>query len=121
MNRSHRSSAERAEFRTQAAAAHVDTPAEEAMRSLLVDMGVPHFSQVSLDTKARGEIADFFIPRNATIIEVDGPEHNKGPDARRDRRLWKEHGILTLRITNKEILTHPEKVRGKLMKALGWS
>lgn len=128
MNLSHRSSEERAGFRAIAADAMRRDPtlAEEAMAALLLDMGVAYRFQCDLTNweTGKGVIVDFLLIDDAGVpamcLEVDGPEHRKGPDARRDRSIWNECRLLTLRITNKEILAHPNKVRTKLSKALGW-
>lgn len=124
MNRSARSAEARASFREERADAmrRDPTPAEEAMMSLLVDMGVKFHFQFPTDAGARGEILDFLVwayPRTL-IVEVDGPEHKKGPDERRDRYFKYRHALETIRIKNKAILTEPEKVRAKLMEAFGW-
>jgi very-short-patch-repair endonuclease len=99
------------------------TEAEEAMDSLLEDMGLDAWeSQVSLDA-VKGIVIDFLVRISGVgtfAIEVDGPTHRKGPDARRDRRLQLHHGITTIRVKNQDILEDREGVRAKLMEAFRW-
>lgn len=123
MNLSHRDPESRAAFREQAADAMRRSPTdgEQAMAALLRDMGVAFHEQYPLELEPRGEIADFYLFDHGIIVEVDGSSHKKGPDRRRDARIWQQLGhILVLRFTNKEVIFHPNKVRAKLSKALGW-
>ncbi len=88
------------------------------MGSILRDLGEPFKSQCSLDGKSRGEIVDFYLGTKHIAIEVDGPEHKGGPDRRRDRRLWMEHSIKTIRFKNETVLKWPDDVRRALIAAL---
>ena len=45
-------------------------------------------------------IFDFWFHRQGVVIEVDGPEHNKGYDAYRDRYNFLRSGIIVLRVRN---------------------
>lgn len=52
--------------------------------------------------KVHGVIFDFYHEASKTAVELDGRQHKKGPDGRRDRAAA-NIGILTLRFPNKRI------------------
>jgi very-short-patch-repair endonuclease len=60
---------------------------------------------------AMGYILDFFCPRAALCVEVDGPQHlkQKSYDANRDVVLMKK-GILTMRFTAQTVVNNPAVV-----------
>lgn len=99
------------------------TESELAMASLLLDMGVSYQDQVVVKMTPRNEIADFIVelPYATLAIEVDGKNHKKGPDSRRDKRMKFQKGIETVRIKNEDILNHRETVRERLKLAFGWT
>lgn len=47
-------------------------------------------------------IVDFWFKLKALVIEIDGPEHDKARDQRRDLFLL-SHGLTTIRFTNQQI------------------
>jgi very-short-patch-repair endonuclease len=49
-------------------------------------------------------ILDFYLKHARLAVEIDGPEHNRESDARRDARLLAVHGIRTVRFTNQQAL-----------------
>lgn len=63
-------------------------------------------------------ILDFFCPKRALAVEVDGPVHASRweQDRRRDATLA-GYGVLTLRFSNEEVLSDPDGVVGKIKAA----
>ncbi len=61
-------------------------------------------------------IIDFYCSKLCVAIEIDGKSHiqKKGTDEIRDKYL-KQIGITTIRFTNKEVISKPEKVKEKIM------
>jgi len=123
MNRSHRSATLRNAFCDVVALdmRRDQTEAELAMGSILRDLGL-RFEEQYVVEGSRNEILDFYIansPVSGTAIEVDGPEHKKGPDRRRDTKLWMEHSIRTIRFKNDMVLKHPEAVSNGIRWSLG--
>lgn len=130
MNRSARSSDERATFRDGRATEMKENPtdAELAMAAILREMWGPEGlcwkSQYSMDLpNEKGAIIDFVhlkpagrgeLPTAVTlVIEVDGKSHNKrkrGHDARRTRALGKL-GIPVIRFRNEDVFANPGAVR----------
>ena len=49
-----------------------------------------------------GFIADFYCHQAALVVEVDGPIHEAGYDAERDR-VFAGHHVATLRFTNRQV------------------
>jgi very-short-patch-repair endonuclease len=125
MNRSKHSQETRDEFcqRVAEEMRRAPTESELAMASLLLDMGVSYQDQVVVKMTPRNEIADFIVelPYATLAIEVDGQNHKKGPDSRRDKRMKFQKGIETVRIKNEDILNHRETVRERLKLAFGWA
>jgi len=62
-------------------------------------------------------IVDFFCPRKALIVEIDGDSHDSGKDARRDR-LNEFRGYTTLRFTNADVGKNIEGVLSQLLAEL---
>ena len=67
-----------------------------------------------------GWIVDFWFPRAKVIVEIDGPSHKlqEASDAYRDSVIEDEVGAITLRFTNKEVLTNSAIVKSKLKRIL---
>ena len=84
------------------------TESEMLFRNRLDDLGVSYEFQWAIESKTSYYIADFFIPRSKTIIEIDGYYHytkiGKKRDVLRDAFL-KKHGYRVIHIPNKDVLT----------------
>ncbi len=51
--------------------------------------------------------ADLYLPDYHVIVEIDGPLHNTRRDLKRDVELRNEYGLMTFRISSRNIsLTH---------------
>ena len=62
-------------------------------------------------------IVDFFCPRKALIVEVDGDTHEADSDARRDE-VNAHRGFTTVRFTNEEVGKNLEGVLARLLSTL---
>lgn len=63
-------------------------------------------------------IVDFFCPRKALIVEIDGATHDERKDIRRDQ-LNEFRGSATVRFTNEDIGKNIEGVLDRLLTKLG--
>src|SRR6476620_4781556 len=77
--------------------------APEAFRTYLAALRLPFRHQQGFYTPLY-RIADFYLPEQQLIIEIDGPCHDPAKDRRKDERFLKELGIRTLRLTNEQVL-----------------
>lgn len=59
-------------------------------------------------------IVDYWLKLKALVIEIDGPEHDKAKDSRRDIFLF-NNGLITLRFTNNEVLKDPHIIAKQIM------
>lgn len=92
------------------------TAGERALQALLRPLDGWEFQKPILVPKARsasGEwpyIADAFCAAAKLIVEVDGGVHKrtKGRDRRRDERAKTMLGLLTLRLSNTDVLKNPD-------------
>ena len=55
-------------------------------------------------------IVDFFCPSKGLIIEVDGNTHDREADGALDRKMARQYGYATIRITNEDIRTNMDGV-----------
>jgi very-short-patch-repair endonuclease len=62
---------------------------------------------------------DFWFHDRGVVIEVDGPEHNKGYDAYRDKYNFLRSGIIVLRVRNFNA-PDAERAIGELSKECSW-
>lgn len=122
MNRSMRTMNEREEFREMAADAmrREMTPEEETIWGLLRNHGWQAQAQVPMELPKynKAVILDFYHPGLRVALEIDGPQHRKTRDSRRDRKLMASMGIPTLRFSNRQVRTKFEWVRETLWKLL---
>lgn len=75
-------------------------PNELKMKSILEKLGINYEFQKVFYVSGKFYIADFYVPENRVIIEVDGDSHNEIDRLKKDRErdnLFARHGILTLR------------------------
>ncbi len=83
------------------------TQAEKKFKMYLKLLGYKYSFQEPIHTKMTFFIADFYLPRNKVIIEIDGEYHNdrkqKAKDKARDKVMFQECGLRTLRITNNDV------------------
>ena len=82
------------------------TPAERRLCSYLAGLGVAFRQQQGFYTPLY-RIADFSLPEQHLIIEVDGAYHERvrEQDRIKDERFLRERGIRTLRLTNEQVLS----------------
>ena len=83
-------------------------PAEQAIKKLLETAGLKFIYQKGFMTPAPSFIiADFYLPKQKTIIEVDGGSHADRAvlDARRDEWCRVSRRFNVIRIRNDEALT----------------
>ena len=68
-----------------------------------------------------GFLADFYSPYTpSTVIEVDGKSHQGREDYDRERdEIFRQKGITTVRVTNEEVLHHPDVARARIFACLG--
>ena len=87
------------------------TPAEKALREAFDKAGMKYNFQIV----NRGYIPDFYFGGAKTIIEVDGPIHDRQReyDAHRDQ-VFASAGITTIRVKNEEVLADADAVVAKL-------
>ncbi len=45
--------------------------------------------------------ADVYIPSHHVVVEIDGPQHEKKRDERRDKKLLEEYGLSVFHISAK--------------------
>jgi very-short-patch-repair endonuclease len=55
-------------------------------------------------------IVDFFCPAKGLIIEVDGTTHDREADEMLDRRMARQYGYATIRITNEDVRNNMDGV-----------
>lgn len=63
-------------------------------------------------------MVDFFLQTPEVIIEVDGPEHSKNADDRRDRIIKDLFNYEVVRVTNKQVTEDNKGTRIFLLKSL---
>lgn len=80
------------------------TPAERAFCCYLATLGFAYRQQQGFYTPFY-RIADFYLPDQNLIIEIDGSYHNAEADKVKDERFLAARGIRTLRLTNEQVLT----------------
>lgn len=87
------------------------TPAEQALREAFDRAGMKYMFQIV----NKGYIPDFYFGGAKTIVEVDGPIHErqKEYDKHRDQ-VFLAAGIVTHRVTNDEVLSDPDAVALRL-------
>ena len=79
------------------------TPAENCFLRHLATLGLTYRFQQGFYTPYY-RIADFYLPEQKLIIEIDGPYHNSEEDRSRDNWFQHARGIRTLRLTNEQVL-----------------
>lgn len=55
-------------------------------------------------------IVDFFCPAKGIIIEVDGNTHDRKADDMLDRRMTRQYGFATIRVTNEDVRNNMDGV-----------
>lgn len=76
---------------------------ELKMKLILDESGIIYEYQKVISVGGKFYIADFYIPKNNVIIEVDGGYHNSNDMLIKDRErdiILAKHGILTLRFSH---------------------
>ena len=63
-------------------------------------------------------IVDFFCPAKGLVIEIDGDTHDPVTDADRDAAMLRDHGFVTVRFTNDQIMRNSDGVLEKLISVL---
>ena len=63
-------------------------------------------------------IVDFFCPAKGLVIEVDGDTHDAERDRARDAAMLTEHGFVTLRFTNRDVVGNLDGVLTRLIEVL---
>lgn len=65
-------------------------------------------------------IVDFYLPKNKTIIEIDGEIHEnlKGDDLKKDYSFLNDRGFKTIRIKNSEVFDGSFKSRLEIVNLL---
>jgi very-short-patch-repair endonuclease len=80
------------------------TPAEHAFRQYLTDRKISFREQQGFYYPFY-RIADFYLPDQNLIIEIDGGYHDAKRDRYKDARFLGARGIKTLRLTNEQVLS----------------
>ena len=80
------------------------TPAERAFCCYLASLGCAYRQQQGFYTPFY-RIADFYLPDQNLIIEIDGSYHDAEADRIKDARFLEARGIRTLRLTNEQVLS----------------
>ena len=84
---------------------------EMKMKEILDELGIKYEHQKVMKVGDKFYIADFYIPKNNVIVEVDGSYHFTDEALMRDRErdnLFAKHGVLTLRFSYKNCLFETE-------------
>lgn len=79
------------------------TPAENLFCCYLASLGLSYRFQQGFYTPYY-RIADFYLPDQNVIIEIDGLCHDPIEDRRRDAQFEHARGIRTIRLTNEQVL-----------------
>lgn len=93
---------------------------ENKMKSILSDLGISFEYQRVFCIDNKFYIADFYIPDNNVILEVDGASHDDICGLSRDRErdnAFARHGVLTVRFRTYEVV-EAVKVKQILSKLL---
>ena len=80
---------------------------EAKMKVILSDIGIEYEYQKVFCINNKFYIADFYIPNNNVIIEVDGASHDDIKGLTRDRErdnAFARHGVLTVRFRTYEVV-----------------
>lgn len=80
---------------------------ERKMKVILSDMGIKYEYQKVFCINNKFYIADFYVPKNNVIIEVDGTSHDDIKGLKRDRErdnAFARHGVLTVRFRTHEVV-----------------
>lgn len=97
------------------------TNSEKKFKIYLKLLGYNYTFQHPIYTKASFFIADFFLPKERLVIEIDGGYHDeliqKKKDQNRDRILKEEHGFKTIRISNNDVETKGETYFKELLES----
>jgi very-short-patch-repair endonuclease len=80
------------------------TPPENCFLRHLATLGLTYRFQQGFYTPCY-RIADFYLPEQKLIIEIDGPYHDAAKDRQRDNWFQQARGIRTLRLTNEQVLS----------------
>jgi leucyl-tRNA synthetase len=89
------------------------TQAEKVLSKALLNYKAAKFKSQVL---YRGWILDFYNEKYKICVEVDGPSHwdRLEQDMVRDRVLAEKSGIVTLRVSNDEVIFNMESVMKKI-------
>lgn len=97
------------------------TQAEEAMGNILNSLKLNYHEAFKRQITIAGFIADFYSPSFRLAIEVDGKSHltkqAKGNDKEKEIAFFR-HQIMTIRVTNQEVLTQADKVKSLVTQAI---
>lgn len=80
------------------------TPAERRFCCYLAERGLTYRFQQGFFTPYY-RIADFYLPDENLIVEIDGAYHNAERDRQRDDWFTRERGINVLRLTNEQVMS----------------
>ena len=81
---------------------NADNKEENKIQSILDKLNIKYERQTIFNIDGKSYIADFYIPKNNVIIEVDGDYHNKYDQQIKDfcrDKHFSSRGILTLRVS----------------------
>lgn len=100
------------------------TSAENRMKEILTSLEFDYRFQFGLEAKGRFVVADFFLPKQRSIIEVDGASHFTFAGYRRDQErsnfIRRNFGIRQIaRFSNDEVLNHRDRVELQIAKRFG--
>ena len=80
------------------------TPAEGQFLAWLTSLAVPHRYQQGFYYPYH-RIADFYLPEQKLIVQIDGQCHDAEKDQRRDRWFESVRGIKDMRLTNEQMFS----------------
>lgn len=90
---------------------------EVEAQALLQSSGIPFVEQFVVEDEPFIAVADLYLPRNNTIIEIDGHEHTRHSDSDRKRdEVFTRLGFRVIRVRNRD--TPQDTARAVLLAAL---
>lgn len=95
------------------------TPPEASLEPAIAALGLPYRFQHPL--WGLRVFPDFVLSKQKIVIEVDGPEHRRTAQRKKDAertKLLERHGWTVVRCTNEEALEDPKGVVERLIKPL---
>ena len=96
------------------------TPCEELLEKELCKLGVRYRTQHPF--LAQKAFADFYLPDQKLVIEVDDPSHLKADKRKKDLQRTKRleaQGLTVIRFTNQQVLDNLEDVILEITQRIG--